>query len=255
VNYYEHHIGDYDASTAHLSLVEDAIYSRMLRRYYRQEGPLPVQVEEVARLIRARDEIETVRAILLEFFKLADDGWHKKRCDDDIAKFREKQAKASSNAKTRWANVKPECERNADALPTHSERNAHQTPDTSLQTPVKTRAGAPAAGSRLPTDWTPPADWLSWAQTERPEIDAKAEAAKFADYWHAQAGAKGRKADWQATWRNWIRNAFAPRSHGPPASVKPSAAADFRGKTYDATPIDQLPPDLRDAAERALRDG
>jgi uncharacterized protein YdaU (DUF1376 family) len=88
VHYYEHHIGDYDASTAHLSLVEDAIYSRMIRRYYRQEGPLPVAIEAVARLIRATDQLETVKTILLEFFTLSDDGWHKDRCDDAIAKYR-----------------------------------------------------------------------------------------------------------------------------------------------------------------------
>jgi hypothetical protein len=30
-------------------------------------------------------------------------------------------------------------------------------------------------------------------------------AQRFADYWHGVAGAKGRKADWLATWRNWVR--------------------------------------------------
>lgn len=38
---------------------------------------------------------------------------------------------------------------------------------------------------------------------------------------------------------------------GPPGK-RPSAADDFRGKTYASTPIDQLPPDLRDAARAAL---
>ena len=28
----------------------------------------------------------------------------------------------------------------------------------------------------------------------------------FRDYWVAQPGQKGRKADWEATWRNWVRN-------------------------------------------------
>lgn len=30
--------------------------------------------------------------------------------------------------------------------------------------------------------------------------------ALFFDYWIAQPGAKGRKLDWSATWRNWVRN-------------------------------------------------
>ena len=33
------------------------------------------------------------------------------------------------------------------------------------------------------------------------------ESRKFADYWAAKAGAGGVKLDWQATWRNWVRNA------------------------------------------------
>lgn len=32
---------------------------------------------------------------------------------------------------------------------------------------------------------------------------------QFADYWAAQPGLKGTKADWPATWRTWCRN-----SHG-----------------------------------------
>ena len=36
MNYYSHNIGDYAQATLHLSLVEDAIYSRLLRRYFRR---------------------------------------------------------------------------------------------------------------------------------------------------------------------------------------------------------------------------
>ncbi len=65
-----------------------------------------------------------------------------------------------------------------------------------------------ARGARLPDDWTLPDDWLAWATGEGlPKPWAKAEADKFRDYWRAQPGVKGRKVDWQATWRNWCRNA------------------------------------------------
>ena len=65
------------------------------------------------------------------------------------------------------------------------------------------------SGSRLAPDWSLPADWKTWAEQERPELDVLTQAASFADYWHGVAGAKGRKADWLATWRNWIRNSNA----------------------------------------------
>jgi hypothetical protein len=30
----------------------------------------------------------------------------------------------------------------------------------------------------------------------------------FVDYWTATSGAKGRKCDWDATWRTWCRNQY-----------------------------------------------
>jgi uncharacterized protein YdaU (DUF1376 family) len=149
VNYYEHHIGDYEAATAHLSLEEDAIYSRMLRRYYMQEGPLPAEFEKVARLIRARDQVEIVKAMLLEFFTLADDGWHHKRCDEEISRYRVKAQKRRDAANTRWGgeSVKQECNSNANAMhavsAVHDVCNASQAPSTRHQTPEEAKAPVP----------------------------------------------------------------------------------------------------------------
>ncbi|MFL9582391.1 YdaU family protein [Stenotrophomonas sp. AB1(2024)] len=216
MNYYEHHIGDYAAATAHLSLVEDAIYSRLLRRYYLQEEPLPTDVRQVARLVGARSpgEVEAVDVVLGEFFVLADDGWHNKRADEEIERYQVKQDKARASANARWSRdtQQAQCEGNANALRTHSEGNALQTPDTSNQA-EKQKAGAARSpnGSRLPADWAPSADDIDFAVAERPEVDWRAEAEKFRDYWHGVAGAKGRKANWQSTWRNWIRRADSPR--------------------------------------------
>jgi len=116
------------------------------------------------------------------------------------------------------------------------------------------------------------------------------QAARFEDFWTAYPVKKG-KAAAEKAWRtkrldpiadqliahvsrmhtedaDWARG-FIPhgstyingeRWNDEPRSktgqqAKPSTAADFRGKSYDATPIDELPADLREAAERALRDG
>lgn len=84
----------------------------------------------------------------------------------------------------------------------------------------KQETGASASGSRLPADWKLPPEWAEWARAERSDVDAQAEAAKFADFWHGKAGKDGRKADWFATWRNWIRRADAPkRGRGPAGDV------------------------------------
>jgi hypothetical protein len=51
------------------------------------------------------------------------------------------------------------------------------------------------------------------------------EAEKFRDHWHAMAGADGRKADWSAVWRNWIRRAHAPKPGTATAPAAPPAPA------------------------------
>lgn len=91
VNYYEHHLGDYAEATAHLTFIEDAAYSRCIRKYYTTEKPLPSDVSAVQRLVAARtkEERAAVELVLNEFFTLQEDGWHNRRCDEEIAKYRE----------------------------------------------------------------------------------------------------------------------------------------------------------------------
>lgn len=60
-----------------------------------------------------------------------------------------------------------------------------------------------ASASRLPDDFAPDFQFAVDNGIQNPSE----EAARFRDYWIAQPGAKGRKLDWQATWRNWCRNA------------------------------------------------
>lgn len=84
------------------------------------------------------------------------------------------------------------------------------TNEPSIEPPIKSKA-APA--TRLPADWKPSADDLAFCKAKRPDLNPADVADSFVDYWIAQAGAKGRKADWHATWRNWIRN---QRQAAPP---------------------------------------
>lgn len=92
--------------------------------------------------------------------------------------------------------------------------------------------------SRLPDDWTLPDDWRCWAQSERPDLDPDRTADRFADHWRAAAGQRGVKADWLATWRNWVRGERAPPR---PAAPPGRAAESFRER------------DARQAAERVAQ--
>jgi hypothetical protein len=61
--------------------------------------------------------------------------------------------------------------------------------------------------TRLPEGWTPSDDMVAQMRTECPNVNQQSEYRKFVDYWRAQPGQKGVKADWEATYRNWIRKA------------------------------------------------
>jgi len=72
-------------------------------------------------------------------------------------------------------------------------------------------------GSRLPDPWSPEESLVSWAKSEFGVAESvlRRETEKFCDYWRGIPGQRGTKLDWNATWRNWMRNArFAT---GPPA--------------------------------------
>ena len=94
MNYYDHHIGDYAEATSHLSFVEDAAYGRLIRKYYSTEKPLPKEISKVQRLVGAKTKEEkiAVSTVLEEFFILEEDGWHNKRCDEEIKKYLEGSA-------------------------------------------------------------------------------------------------------------------------------------------------------------------
>ena len=80
----------------------------------------------------------------------------------------------------------------------------------------ETEKDNPTLGSRLPKDWSLPADWGEWACRQMGWSPAVVhdEAAIFRDYWVARTGALARKADWFATWRNWCRNSRRGKSVG-----------------------------------------
>lgn len=98
MNYYEHHIGDYDSATAHLSMLEDGAYRRLISLYYRTEKPLPIGIPAVCRLVRAvtKQEREAIANVLAEFFEQRDDGWHSARCDEEIARYWAKRPAAEA---------------------------------------------------------------------------------------------------------------------------------------------------------------
>jgi uncharacterized protein YdaU (DUF1376 family) len=153
MNYYEHHLGDYMRDTAHLSLIEDAVYRRLIDAYYAREAPLPKELSECCKLARISKKVErdAVQYVLKEFFVLAEDGYRQKRCDEVIAKYKDKKNKAKASAEARWGACQSDSERNASAMRTHSEGNApnNQTPVTSNQEEAQSASRAPSPAGEM----------------------------------------------------------------------------------------------------------
>ena len=94
MNYYSFHIGDYASHTRHLSHLEDLAYRRLIDAYYLSEKPFVGSPADIAKEIGMMSEIEEVYYILTKFFESTEYGYINKRCDEEIAKYHEKQEQA-----------------------------------------------------------------------------------------------------------------------------------------------------------------
>jgi uncharacterized protein YdaU (DUF1376 family) len=201
MHYYQFHIGDYKSHTHHLSLLEDLAYRRLLDFYFLHEKP--IKHRDVARQIGMREHEEDVMTVLNEFFISTEDGFVSPRADKEIKQYKEFSEAGKRGAAKRWGTPP-----NGEAI---SPPNAtpiatiNQEPITTNHKPIKENK----RGSRLAQDWFLSKSMGDWATQERPDLDVRQVAEQFKDYWVAQAGQKGVKLDWDATWRNWVRNTKA----------------------------------------------
>ena len=86
MNFFKKHIGDWIRDTAHLSAVEEGIYSRLIDQYYSREKPLPVDIKAACKLARASSKNErlAVSYVLDSYFTLKENGYTHDRCDSEI---------------------------------------------------------------------------------------------------------------------------------------------------------------------------
>lgn len=84
--YFRCYIEDYDDATSDLSPLEDGMFFRLLRHYYRTEQPLPLDSDKLARICRAisLEERAAIAAVLDRFFIRQGDGYHNERADHEI---------------------------------------------------------------------------------------------------------------------------------------------------------------------------
>jgi uncharacterized protein YdaU (DUF1376 family) len=214
--HYQKNIGDYRSATMHLSLLEHGVYNQLLDWYYLDEQPLPLDNRTLFRRLSAKSEIEqqAVIDVLEEMFTQTEKGWEHKRVEREIAQYKAKSQQAREAGKLGGRPKKKGIgldgnrdgyEKEPDAKPT-----ANRKPLTDNQEPVVDNAPKVAPkGKRLSPDWQLPKAWGEWTlETLGWETATiRLEAEKFRDYWVATSGRSANKLDWEATWRNWCRNA------------------------------------------------
>lgn len=139
--HYPFHLRDYVTKTRHLSLMEDLAYRRLLDAYYTNEGPLPSEPNDCARLIAMRDHLREVESVLNEFFTCTERGWENDRCEEELSKYRGKADSARKANSSRWSKRSDsrsdlgsdsvsdaDLKRNADQIATKNQEPKTRTP-------------------------------------------------------------------------------------------------------------------------------
>ena len=206
MHYYKFNIADWHLATSHLSLEEEAVYFKLINFYYDSESPIPLETQSVIRRLRLGSHKETVGLVLKEFFVLQENGWHHLRCDDEIQKYHHK---AEVNQKVGKLGGRPKKINDLGNNPEITQTVSKNNPQITLTTNHKpiTNIGVAKAtkGTRFSLDAIPE-EWVLFCRKERSDLNPNLVFEGFKDYWVSVAGAKGVKANWDATWRNWIRN-------------------------------------------------
>lgn len=244
MNHYPRHVGDIITATIGLSLEERGAYTALLDQYYVRESPLPLDRRECYRLAACNkpSERRAVDYVLAKYFTEQADGWHQKRCDEELVKYQHRAESARINGQN---GGRPPNRNGTDSVPVglpepnpiETEQKTSQEPVTSNQenpereTAERTPSCAPARktrGTRLAPDWDLPEAWARWAITERgwTLADAGRVAAEFRDHWLGKGEAR---ADWEATWRNWVRRERGKGRHRQ--TERERVAAEIYGQT------------------------
>jgi len=202
VHYYHHHIGDFIKATARLTDAQSMAYLRLIWMYYDRERPLPDDIEALA--FQLGIDEKTVQLILVSYFRLEDGCWHHTRCDAEIKEYKQlihKRSKAGKASAEHRANTSSTpVEQVSDTQPTDVQLTNNQEPITNNHIKEKRSRGSRFDLQEMPDSW------IDFCKQERPDLEPRKTFDAFRDYWIAQPGSKGLKADWTATWRNWIRN-------------------------------------------------
>ena len=140
MHYYKFNISDWVVATSHLSLVEEAIYFRLINFYHDTEKPIPLETHSVFRRLRIGCESDIANSILEEFFIKTDKGWLHERCEKDLKEYRKTAKKNKANGakggRPKKIKASEQTQGKPNGLPNESQKNPNQEPLTINQEPL-----------------------------------------------------------------------------------------------------------------------
>lgn len=224
------YVADYLADTQHLTAEQHGAYLLMLMSMWRtKDGTLPNDAKVLAKVAHTTpSRWAKISPTLMQFFTEEGGRLFQKRLAKEHQKAIHKTHSLKSNgALGGTAKALKDKERvlaEAIDLLQHSQISdiiKKEEPPSSTPLPVSAspQAARRDKGSSLPKDWKLPKSWGEWALSEYPTVLSRNNvvdiANEFRDYWVAVPGQRGRKSDWEATWRNRVRDKVARMKRGP----------------------------------------
>lgn len=158
MNYYDHHIGDFNNATRHLTRIERSLYRDMLDMYYDTECPLPLDLAYLRRKLLARTEEEStaVEQVLNEFFIKTEQGWYNNRCAEVIDEYHRNQVGRSRGGKASAAKrEQSKAERLANLNTTPADRQQDAADDQHNSTAVQQQFNSSSTDALLTINHKP----------------------------------------------------------------------------------------------------
>lgn len=131
--------------------------------------------------------------------------------DDPWLKEKFEQIQGHNKKSITPANTVPNTLSNGPEEKRRKDIEASQGGDASEEKPQPRRS---SRGTRLLPDWRPSVEGVAYCREKRPDLEVAEVADRFRDFWIATPGQRGVKLDWEATWRNWIRNERPGKAKG-----------------------------------------
>ena len=207
MHYYKRNLGDYAKKAGRLTMLQHGAYTLLIDSCYdREVFPTLEQALEWT-WASTEAEVEAVKFVLSRFFELDKEGCYVQ--DRILQELLHYHKNADTNKRIADEREAKRRENSTKRVPSVNEATPNHKPLTINQEPIEKKT----LGKRLVSDFSFPKEWEEFCQQTRPELSPIKTFDQFKDYWIAQAGQKGVKLDWFATWRNWVRSTNAPKQN------------------------------------------